>query len=279
MSSKNSTDVYGAQGRLSALYFDPAVLHMVDDPNHPLYDERIYLPLDEAMVLNIMDQGVIEPIEIWKDPETGKVCVVNGRQRVRHTIEANKRLAAKGEPELKIPAIPRKGSAVRMAQAMVSANEIRRPDTPSAKAVKMAALMERGHDSKDLALLFGCSEQTVRDTLKLLDLTREVREALEANLITNQHAKALGKMDPENQKELVDKLVNVDPALSPRERSKLQREILFGPSKPKPKPEPEEVEVKPKIRSREEILDKLAYTDGEYADALEWVLYFDEDGK
>lgn len=269
MSSKNSTDVYGAQGRLSALYFDPSTLYMVDDPNHPLYDERIFLPLDEAMVLNIMDQGVIEPIEIWKDPETGKVCVVNGRQRVRHTIEANKRLAAKGQPELRVPAIPRKGSAIRMAQAMVSANEIRRPDTPAAKAVKMAALMERGHDTKDLAMLFGCSEQTVRDTLKLLDLTREVREALESNKITAQHAKFLGKLEPVAQKELVAKLLDVDPSLPAREISKQQREILHGPAKEKPP-------VKPSIRTRDEILDRLATAEGEFADALEWVLYIDE---
>ncbi|MDP1177692.1 ParB/Srx family N-terminal domain-containing protein, partial [Klebsiella pneumoniae] len=72
--------------------FEPATLHLGTDKTHPLYDERIHLPIREAMVLNIRDQGVLEPIIVVKDPETGLTCVVDGRQRVRQTLEANKRL-------------------------------------------------------------------------------------------------------------------------------------------------------------------------------------------
>ena len=53
-------------------------------------------------------------------------CVVDGRQRVRHTLEANKRLLKEGKEPLLVPAVAKRGSAIRMAQAMVSANEIRR---------------------------------------------------------------------------------------------------------------------------------------------------------
>jgi ParB family chromosome partitioning protein len=91
--AKNSIDAYGASGKTNVLMFEPENLHLVTDKTHPLYDERIHLPINDAMVLNIMDQGVLEPIIVWKDPETGKSCVVDGRQRVRHTLEANKRLA------------------------------------------------------------------------------------------------------------------------------------------------------------------------------------------
>ena len=94
--AKNSTEAYGASGKTNVLNFEPERLHLVTDRSHPLYDERIHLPLDESMILNIMDQGVLEPIIVWKDPETGLSCVVDGRQRVRHTVEANKRLAAAG---------------------------------------------------------------------------------------------------------------------------------------------------------------------------------------
>ncbi len=38
------------------------------------------------MVLNIAELGVLEPIIVWKDPETGLTCVVVGRQRVKHTL-------------------------------------------------------------------------------------------------------------------------------------------------------------------------------------------------
>ncbi|HHR1074651.1 TPA: hypothetical protein ACS3AH_003518, partial [Klebsiella aerogenes] len=128
--AKNSIDAYGASGKTNVLNFEPENLYLVTDKSHPLYDERIHLPINEPMVLNIMDQGVLEPIIVWKDPETGRSCVVDGRQRVRHTIEANKRLAKEGKPLLMVPAVTKRGSAVRMAQAMVSANEIRQADTP-----------------------------------------------------------------------------------------------------------------------------------------------------
>jgi ParB family chromosome partitioning protein len=78
--------------------------------------------------------GVLEPIIVWKDPETGLSCVVVGRQRVRHTLEANKRLLKEGKEPLLVPAVVKRGSANRMAQAMVSANEIRQADTPLGRA-------------------------------------------------------------------------------------------------------------------------------------------------
>lgn len=74
--AKNSIDAYGASGKTNVLMFEPENLHLVTDRAHPLYDERIHLPINDAMVLNIMDQGVLEPIIVWKDPETGKSCVV-----------------------------------------------------------------------------------------------------------------------------------------------------------------------------------------------------------
>lgn len=120
--AKNSIDVYGASGKTNVLNFEPENLHLVTDKAHPLYDERIHLPISEAMVLNIMDQGVLEPIIVWKDPESGLSCVVDGRQRVRHTLEANKRLSNEGKEPLLVPAVTKRGSAIRMAQAMVSAN-------------------------------------------------------------------------------------------------------------------------------------------------------------
>ena len=172
--AKNSIDAYGASGKSNVLFFEPESLHLVTDKTHPLYDERIHLPINEPMVLNIMDQGVLEPIIVWKDPETGRSCVVDGRQRVRHTIEANKRLAKEGKPLLMVPAVTKRGSAVRMAQAMVSANEIRQADTPLGRAKKMADALERGHDEQDLSLMFGCSVQTVRATLSLLDANGRV---------------------------------------------------------------------------------------------------------
>ena len=55
------------------------------------------------MVLNIAGAGCARPIIVWKDPETGLTCVVVGRQRVKHTPEANKLRLKEGKDPLLVP--------------------------------------------------------------------------------------------------------------------------------------------------------------------------------
>lgn len=117
--AKNSIDAYGASGKTNVLMFEPENLFLVTDKTHPLYDERINLPIDEGMVLNIKELGVLEPIIVWKDPENGRSCVVVGRQRVRHTLEANKLLLKEGKTPLLVPGVVKRGSAYQMAKYMV----------------------------------------------------------------------------------------------------------------------------------------------------------------
>ncbi|EMM3426250.1 ParB N-terminal domain-containing protein [Klebsiella aerogenes] len=256
--AKDSKLVYGASGKTNVLTFEPENLHLVTDKTHPLYDERIHLPISEAMVLNIMDQGVLEPIIVWKDPETGRSCVVDGRQRVRHTIEANKRLAKEGKPLLMVPAVTKRGSAVRMAQAMVSANEIRQADTPLGRAKKMADALERGHDEQDLSLMFGCSVQTVRATLSLLDATQAVKDAVESGTVTVTQARQLASLEPEAQREKVKEIETATAGTSGHEKARRQRQVLG--------------EAKPRLKTRKEITKALESASGEYADALRWVI-------
>ncbi|VAL43514.1 Uncharacterised protein [Enterobacter kobei] len=46
--AKNSIDAYGASGKSNVLCFEPEKLHLVIDMSHPLYDERIHLPVSEG---------------------------------------------------------------------------------------------------------------------------------------------------------------------------------------------------------------------------------------
>ena len=255
--AKDSKLVYGASGKSNVLTFEPENLHLVTDKTHPLYDERIHLPISEAMVLNIMDQGVLEPIIVWKDPETG-LSVVDGRQRVRHTLEANKRLLKEGKEPLLVPAVAKRGSAVRMAQAMVSANEIRQADTPLGRAKKMADALERGHDEDDLALMFGVSVQTVRATLSLLDATQAVRDAVESGTVTVTQARQLASLKPEEQREKVSEIEAATAGTTGHEKARRQRQILG--------------DAKPRLKTRKEIIKALEDASGEYAEALRWVL-------
>lgn len=256
--AKNSIDAYGASGKTNVLMFEPENLHLVTDKAHPLYDERIHLPIDEGMVLNIKELGVLEPIIVWKDPETGKSCVVDGRQRVRHTLEANKRLAKEGKAPLLVPAVTKRGSAVRMAQAMVSANEIRQADTPQGRAKKMAEALERGHDEQDLSLMFGVGIQTVRATLSLLDATQAVKDAVEQGAITVTQARQLTSLSPDEQREKVAEIEAAIAGTTGHEKARRQRQVLG--------------DKKPRLKTRKEITKALESAEGEYANALRWVL-------
>ncbi|WP_459377784.1 ParB/RepB/Spo0J family partition protein [Serratia sp. ser-z] len=260
--AKNSTEAYGASGKTNVLNFEPERLHLVTDRAHPLYDERIHLPLDEAMVLNIMDQGVLEPIIVWKDPETGLSCVVAGRQRVRHTLEANTRLVKEGKKPKLVPAVVKRGSAVRMAQAMISENEIRRADTPLGRAKKMADALERGHDEADLSLMFGVGVQTIRATLALLDATQAVKDAVESGDITVTQARLLANLSPDEQREKVKEVESATAGTKGHEKARRQRQVIG--------------DAKPRLKSRKEITKALEGASGDYAQALRWVLGDDE---
>lgn len=256
--AKNSKDAYGASGKTNVLTFAPENLYMTDDPSHPLYDERIYLPLSESMVLNIMDQGVIEPVIIWKDKETGTVYVVDGRQRVKHAREANRRLLEQGKPSLMVPAVVRIGSVHRAKEAAISANEIHIPDTPLGRAKKMASMLELSYDESDIALFFGCSPQTVRATLTLLDCTQAVQDAVEAGHINTGHARKLAQLPPDEQRQKIKTLVESATETTGHERSHRQNEVLGSTS--------------PRLKSRKQITKALDDATGDYAAALRWVL-------
>lgn len=255
--AKDSKLVYGASGKTNVLTFEPESLHLVTDKTHPLYDERVHLPIDEGMVLNIKELGVLEPIIVWKDPETGLTCVVVGRQRVKHTLEANKLLLNEGKAPLLVPGVVKRGSANQMAKYMVSENEIRRPDTPLGRAKKMSDALDRGLDEDDIAVLFGCSVQTVRATLSLL-ATQAVREAVEAGTITVTQARQLASLKPEEQREKVKQIETATAGITGHEKARRQRQVLG--------------EAKPRIKSRKEITKALEDASGEYAEALRWVL-------
>jgi len=265
--AKNSIEAYGAKGKSNVLYFDPDDLVIVDDPKHPLYDERIHLPISEPLVLNIMFQGVLESIVVTKDPELGKTLVVDGRQRVRAAREANKRLRKQGSEPVLVPALPRRGEAASLAGVMVSANEIREDDTPLNRAKKMQRLLELGRSEEDLTILFGCSLATVKNTLALLECTAAVRSAVESGKINVTHAYKLSKKEPEEQRETLDKMLKAaGEETGKRKRSRKMREA---------------VTAGPKVRSKSEIAAmvkrasdgrRLTAMNEAVKSALEWVL-------
>lgn len=256
--SKNSVDAYGAEGKSNVLFFDPDALKLVDDPAHPLYDERVNLPLDEAMVLNIMTFGVKQAIGVWKDPETGEVLVVAGRQRVKHTREANRRLAAQGSPLLQVPGIVSKGNVEHQAAFMVLENEIRQDDTPLGRARKMQQFAARNQSPESIAVIFGCTAPNVRQLLGVLEQPAAVQKAVEAGQITITAAHKLAKLTPDEQRIKVAEMVKAGAGLTGHAKARAVR-AASG-------------EAVTRMRSRSDVVKALETATGDVKVALQWVL-------
>ena len=255
--AKKSKDAYGALSQTNLLGFDPEDLVIVTDPKSPLYDPRIEDPLTEEFILNIKTHGVIQPIAVWKNPETGKTEVVFGRRRTRGCIEANKRRQAEGLPALQVPAVVRRGSAEQMAAAMVIENENREDDTPLRRGQKMARLLTYGYGEADVANIFGCTVQTVKRILALLEQPAAVRNAVERGQLTIEAAGKLQKLDPEQQRQKVDEAIKESFGKTGHAKSRTIRKV---------------VGARPRLRKRKEIEAMIGNTTGDVARALQWVL-------
>jgi ParB family chromosome partitioning protein len=257
---KSSKNANRARGSTNLLMYLPEDLTLVTDETHPLYDPRVHLPVSEAMVRNIIEMGVIEPVIVSKNPETGDIEVVDGRQRVKNTAEANIRLNAKGCDPILIPAVVRPVKRTQdNAGAMVSANEIRTPDSPLGRAGKMASLVTYGKTSEDLAVIFGCTAQTVTSTLALLECCSAVKNAVEAGKIGVGHARALSKLSPADQRSKVKELEAAGESLKGHAKARQQRAIVGGSGAPR-------------MRTRAQIVAERDLSTGVARAVLQWVL-------
>lgn len=190
---------------------DPADLYLVTDKEHPLYDTRVENDISESMVASIRVKGVIEPIVVRKNGE--RLEVIDGRQRTKNAIEANKRLKAEGAPEILVPVILRKEDDAIAFETSVELNEIRQSDDVITKAEKAVRLEKMGRTVDDIARAFGVTTVTIKSWLALFDLAPQVRTAVKNHQISAIDAvKELSSFTREEQVEKLEKLVASAPA-------------------------------------------------------------------
>ena len=202
MGAKNT---YGSVGRGDTLSFRPEDLHVITDPKHPLYDARVERGVDEAMVLSIISLGIIEPLVIARDGD--KVYVVDGRQRRLNAIEANKRLAAQGGELVVCPCVWRRGDDAKLYEVLVAANEVRSGDSTIERAKKMQHLLNLGRDEKQVSVAFGCTVQTGKNALALLECGPTVKKAVEAGQIPVTAAMQLSKLERAEQDKALEEMI------------------------------------------------------------------------
>lgn len=213
--AKSSKDAYGAAGSTNLLMFEPETLKLIDDPKHPLYDKRVHRPLDEFMIASIMQFGVKEPVIVWKDPDSGDVCVVAGRQRVKNAVEANKRLKKAGELTKQIKAVVERGDPKNLMLIMGIENEGRSANTPDERADLAQRLLEAGHSEETIAVVLHCSKGTVKNYLAILESTGKVRAALKAGRIDPTTVYKLSKLHPAEQNAKLEEILEASGDTAP----------------------------------------------------------------
>jgi ParB family chromosome partitioning protein len=261
--------------RLNAFAMNPYDLTIIgldteDGKEHALYDERIHLPVNEALSLNIEVHGVIEPVIVRKNAD--RVEVIDGRQRVRAAREANERLKKAGYEPVAVPVMLRRGEDSSMLSIMISANEQRTEDEFKTKLKKLERYLALGRSEKDAAIAFGVSVQTILNWIAVMEAGPEVKKAMNDGLLTPSAAAKLASLPRADQAEAVAKATqNGAKKASNAKASRIKKEVKKGTSEIVP-PAKKALKVFIKQPTAVEAIENTSeYREGFLA-AVQWVL-------
>lgn len=177
-----------------------------DGQEHYLYDSRIKLPLNEAMVRNIAFQGVIENVIAVRDGD--RILVAAGRQRVRHARAANEQLKKEGSSVLiRCPVVIKRCTEKATIGIMISENALRRDDGIIEKAEKCGRMIGMGHTEDECALAFGVTKSQIKNWQSLLTVSAPVRKAVESGKIAATAAVQLASLSAEKQREKLEEIL------------------------------------------------------------------------
>lgn len=198
----SSATIYKDSSGTDALQIPPS--------NHPLYDSTSPTTFDEQRVQAIDRDGqMTDPIEVWTDPDTGTLWVLDGRSRLLDVREVNRRRALDGrEPvapylvPFNVPGADEKRAIARVRER----NYHRRVPTPSDKAIDLAVLRNQGYSWEACAGILHVSttdpEQWGRKLMPLSFCVAEVRAAVDAGKLPQSAATKFGGPTLDGSKKL-----------------------------------------------------------------------------
>jgi ParB family chromosome partitioning protein len=191
---------------------------------------------------SIREYGVIQPLIVSFDDQSGRYVLIAGERRLLASREAGLE---------HVPAILREASDQQRLELALIENVQRADLGPLERAEAYHQLAEDFHlTQEEIAARVGKSRETVANTLRLLKLTQVVKQALVEGKISEGHARALLALAlPHAQNAALYTVLRYD--LNVRQTEELVRK-LSGEKLPA-RPRPEET---PEIRSLEERLQE-----------------------
>lgn len=151
------------------------------------------------LALSIRKYGVIQPIVVRKIGD--KYEIIAGERRYKASVIAGKQT---------IPAIVSEMTDKDSVEIALIENVQREDLTPIEKAISYKKILDMGYISQeDLAQKVGKSQSSIANTLRLLNLSDDVQEALLENKISERHARSLLKLKDEKQQvEMLNRIIN-----------------------------------------------------------------------
>lgn len=230
---------------------------------------RLYFDEDKVIALceSIKKYGVLQPI-VLKPDEDGKYMIIAGERRYRASIMAKKD---------EIPAII-KDIPIKEVMEIALVENLQRENLniiEEAKAYKN--LIEQYKSTQEeLAILVGKSRPYITNTMRLLNLSKEVKKYIELDEISPGHGKALLRVSDEmKQIELAQKIIKEN--LSVRKTEEIVKNILED-KKNKNKLKEKDIFIKDiEDRLMNTLGTKVNITSGKKKGKIEIEYYTDED--
>lgn len=166
--------------------------------------------LEAAWLEDIRQNGVRQPVDVFRDGDT--VVLLEGRRRVRAARQIWDEQRKAGVPEkerISVRVNVRRGSPFELYGYNVG-SENRKARTPLQKAALMSHALKFGADEKQIAEMFSVTAQTVKNTLALFDLAPEVQKAVDKGEFPLREAIKLADKSRDEQKQILTELRDND---------------------------------------------------------------------
>lgn len=187
------------------------------DPNEEQPRRDFNLDSINELSRSIQEHGVVQPIIV--KPQGGRYTIIAGERRWR---------AARLAGLERIPVIIRQMDDKEMLEIALIENLQREDLNPMEEAEGISSLIESyGLTQEQVAQRLGKSRPAISNSLRLLNLPKEVRKLLIEDKITTGHARALLTLDSDKKKVEVANLI-VEKGLSVREVETLVKRIKEG---------------------------------------------------
>lgn len=173
--------------------------------------------LDE-LAESIQTQGILQPLLVEKISDDD-YAIIAGERRYRAALSAGLE---------KVPVIVKRFSDVQRLEVSLIENIQRENLNPIEEAKAYLYLLEQAEIRQDeLAIRVGKKRSTIANSLRLLQLPREMQESLLERAFTAGHARALlSVVNPADQQYLYEKILEKD--ISVREAEKIAGELNRG---------------------------------------------------